>query len=327
MTGTVERGALVRRIAAFAAFGTFVIVVASAFLRLSAPHQDCADWPACYGRVTQAADGTEPSAARRSARLAHRIAATAVAAAILALAVVCFTRRPGSRTDRTLAVALVVLTGFLAVLGRWTPTGALLPAVTVGNLAGGFGLLALLWWLRLRHAEGPHSSNARSPRWLAIGAIALLSATAVLGALVSANYAALSCTTLPDCNGSWWPAPTLAAFDMLRPLGVDGAQRAQLAEYAPFLHMLHRYLAAASALAAMALGSWLLARGQGGRGLGAWMLALLALQIGLGVTAITRSLPLPVVVLHNGIAALLLIAVVTASYRLAPGRVAQRSGC
>jgi cytochrome c oxidase assembly protein subunit 15 len=57
------------------------------------------------------------------------------------------------------------------------------------------------------------------------------------------------------------------------------------------------------------------------------MLALLALQIGLGVAAITGSLPLPVVVLHNAIAALLLIAVVTASYRLAAGRVAQRSGC
>jgi cytochrome c oxidase assembly protein subunit 15 len=313
MIRSAERGELVRRIATLAALGTFVIVVASAFLRLSAPHQDCTDWPACYGKV-QSTDGTEPSAPRRFARLAHRIAATAVAAAILVLAVVCFTRRPGSRTDRVLAVALVVLTGFLALLGRWTPTGALLPAVTVGNLAGGFGLLALLWWLRLRHADGPQSSHASSPLWLAGGAIALLSATAALGALVSANYAALSCTTLPDCNGSWWPAPTLAAFDMLRPLGVDGAQRVQLAEYAPFLHMLHRYLAAASALVAMALGSWLLARGQGGRRLGAWMLALLALQIGLGVAAITGSLPL-------------LMAVVTASYRLAAGRVAQRSGC
>jgi len=121
MTRTVERGALVRRIATFAALGTFVIVVASAFLRLSAPHQDCADWPACYGKVTQRADGTEPSAARRFARLAHRIAATAVSASILALAVLSFTRRGGSGTDRVLAVALVALTGFLAVLGRWTP--------------------------------------------------------------------------------------------------------------------------------------------------------------------------------------------------------------
>ena len=94
MTGTAERGALVRRIATFAALGTFVIVVASAFLRLSAPHQDCLDWPACYGKVTQTADGTEPSAARRVARLAHRIAATAVTAAIVALAVLCFTQRP-----------------------------------------------------------------------------------------------------------------------------------------------------------------------------------------------------------------------------------------
>ena len=320
MTRTAERGALVRRIATFAALGTFVIVIASAFLRLSAPHQDCPDWPACYGKVTQAADGTEASPLRRLARLAHRIAATAVAGAILALAGLCFMRRPKSRSDRMLAVALVALTVFLAVLGRWTPTGALLPAVTVGNLAGGFGLFALLWWLRLRHAEAGPGDRAVFPAWLAAGAILLVGATALLGALVSANYAALSCTTLPDCNGRWWPAATLAAFDMFRPLAVDGAQRVQLADYAPFLHMLHRYLAAASALAAAVLGAWLIARGQSGRGLGAGVLVLLALQVALGVAAITLSLPLPVVVLHNGIGALLLIALVTAGYRFAAQR-------
>jgi cytochrome c oxidase assembly protein subunit 15 len=315
MSETAERGALVRRIATFAALGTFVIVVASAFLRLSSPHQDCTAWPACYGTVAQ--DGTEPSAPRRVARLAHRIAATAVAAAILALAVLCFTQHPRSRTDQLLIVALVALTGFLAVLGRSTPTGSLLPAVTVGNLAGGFGLLALLWWLRLRHAAGTRRFPERSPLWLAVSTVVLVGATAGLGALVSANFAALSCTTLPDCNGGWWPAPTLAAFDMFRTLAVDDAQRVQLAEYAPFLHMLHRYLAAVTAFATAALGSWLLARGRGGRGLGAWVLALLALQMGLGVAAVAHALPLPVVVLHNAIAALLLVAVVTASYRFA----------
>ena len=167
---------------------------------------------------------------------------------------------------------------------------------------------------------GPGDRAASFPAWLAAGAIVLVGATALLGALVSANYAALSCTTLPDCNGHWWPAATLAAFDMFRPLAVDGAQRVQLADYAPFLHMLHRYLAAASALAAAVLGAWLIARGQSGRGLGTGVLVLLALQVALGVAAITLSLPLPVVVLHNGIGALLLIALVTAGYRFAAQR-------
>lgn len=322
MGETAERTSLVRRIATFAALGTLVIVVASAFLRLSVPHQDCAQWPACYGTVTQSIDGTEPSAVRRAARLAHRIAATAVAAAILALGVLCFTQRPRSRPDRILAVALVTLTAFLAVLGRWTPTGALLPAVTVGNLAGGFGLLILLWWVRLRHSEVSPDPPAPTSHRLAVVAVVLVGATALAGALVSANYAALSCTTLPDCNGGWWPAPALAAFDVFRPLAVDDVQRVQRAEYAPFLHMLHRYLAAAAALAAAALGAWLIAGVQRRRGLGVWVLVLLALQIGLGVAAITLSLPLPVVVLHNGIGALLLLAVVTAVHQLA----AQRAG-
>ena len=191
MVSRAALSAMVRRLATFAALCTFVIVVASAFLRLSAAHQGCSDWPACYGKVTQVADGTEPSAPRRIARLVHRIAATAVSGAIAGLAILCFTLRPASGTDRTVAVALLSLIAFLAVLGRWTPTGALLPAITVGNLAGGFGLLALLWWLRLRHSEEHRRAQASSPSWLtAAGAVVLLGATAILGALVSSNYAA-----------------------------------------------------------------------------------------------------------------------------------------
>ncbi|MFO1207506.1 MAG: COX15/CtaA family protein [Burkholderiales bacterium] len=324
MTGPAEPGVLVRRIATLASLGTFVIVVASAYLRLSAPHQDCPEWPACYGTVMQAADGTEPSAARRLARLVHRIAATAVAAAILALAFLCFAQRPRSQADRALAVALVALTVFLAVLGRWTPTGTLLPAVTLGNLAGGFVLLALLWWLRLRHCAYRHDLPARAPYCLAALAVLLVAATVLQGALVSGNYAALSCTTLPDCNGRWWPASTLAAFDVFHPLAMDDAHRVQLAAYAPFLHMLHRYLAAASALAVAVLGGWLLACRPHGRLLGAGVLVLLALQLGLGIAAIALSLPLPAVVLHNGIGALLLIALVSAAYRLAGDEAARR---
>jgi cytochrome c oxidase assembly protein subunit 15 len=317
MRGTAERSALLRRIATFAAIGTFVIVVASAFLRLSAPHQHCTDWPACYGMVTPTADGTEPSPVRRAARLAHRIAATVVASAILVLTYLCFTQRTRFRTDRVLAVALVGLTVFLAVLGRWTPTSALLPAVTVGNLAGGFTLLAALWWVRLRHTDDDFHLLARHPRWPAVGVLILVGATVILGALVSANYAALSCTTLPACDGSWWPTPTLDAFDIFRPLPAQEGQRVRVAEYAPFLHMLHRYLAAAAALAAGALGLWLIAQGPRWRALGSGVLVLVAMQIGLGVAAVTHSLPLSVVVLHNGIAALLLIVVISASYRLA----------
>lgn len=322
MVSQAALSALVRRLATFAALCTFVIVVASAFLRLSAPHQGCTDWPACYGKITQAADGTEASVPRRIARLVHRIAATAVSAAIAGLAILCFTLRPASGTDRTLAVTLFSLIAFLAVLGRWTPTGALLPAITVGNLAGGFGLLALLWWLRLRHSEEHRQAQASSPSWVTAGVVVLLGATAILGALVSSNYAALSCITLPDCNGSWWPAATLAAFDMFRPLAVDDAQRVQPAAYAPFLHMLHRYLAAAAALAVGGLGLWLLMACKSLGGLGALILVLLALQVGLGVAAISSSLPLAVVVIHNATAALLLLAGVTAIYRLAdvPGR-------
>ena len=51
-----------------------------------------------------------------------------------------------------------------------------------------------------------------------------------------------------------------------------------------------------------------------GRRVGSCILALLALQIALGVTNVLQGLPLPVAVLHNGVAALLVGSLVTLLY-------------
>ena len=71
---------VVRILATLAAALVLVIVVASAYMRLSAAGLSCSDWPACYGHIATTA---EPTTHLRIARVAHRIAATAVAAIVL----------------------------------------------------------------------------------------------------------------------------------------------------------------------------------------------------------------------------------------------------
>jgi cytochrome c oxidase assembly protein subunit 15 len=50
------------------------------------------------------------------------------------------------------------------------------------------------------------------------------------------------------------------------------------------------------------------------------LLALLALQIGLGITNVLAYLPLPVAIAHNGVAALLLITVMMLNFRINSSR-------
>jgi cytochrome c oxidase assembly protein subunit 15 len=57
------------------------------------------------------------------------------------------------------------------------------------------------------------------------------------------------------------------------------------------------------------------------RAIGAAMLALLALQIALGLSNVLLSLPLPVAVAHNGVAALLLASLVVLNFRVSNARL------
>ena len=121
-----------RVLAAAGAILVIVIVVASAYLRLSAAGLSCSDWPACYGRIAAA---LEPAPWERVARIAHRIAATGVAMITLALAILAWVTRPRRLPMIASAFgALLVVVG-LAILGIATPklaaSGPLLPANSV----------------------------------------------------------------------------------------------------------------------------------------------------------------------------------------------------
>jgi cytochrome c oxidase assembly protein subunit 15 len=81
------------------------------------------------------------------------------------------------------------------------------------------------------------------------------------------------------------------------------------------VHFTHR-LGAILATVLLALLGWRLARSHATRLDGAAVLAVLLAQLSLGVSIVWFGVPLAVAVLHNGVAALLLLTVINANQRI-----------
>lgn len=283
-----------------------VIVLLSAYMRLSAAGLGCTDWPNCYGRTLAGLAPHRPEWINTT----HRIAASSMGLTALGIATLAWQRRRTAPGDFSLALALLGLTGFLAVLGRWTHD-ARLPAVALGNLLGGLGMLVLLWRLHLGSAPQP-AIPSRLRGWVLLG-LALLVAQTTLGGMVSANFAASSCASLPSCEG-WLQHASLAAFNPFNILDVAQGGNFTPGAAQQTLHMTHRFFALLVFCYLAWLGICLLRENL--RRSGILLIATLALQVALGIGSVAYGLPLFLVLLHTATAAFLLLILVTLNHRL-----------
>lgn len=274
-----------------------VITTTSAYIRLSQAGFGCADWPACYSRSvsTPAAGQLIPERSTLFlARALHRLAASA-AGILLVLIVFLGWNALQDAAARLAAVATVALAGFLAWLGLLTPSN--LPAVTIGNLLGGMIMLALLWWL---HQRGRDAGAGRMLRRLALAALVL---QIVLGGMIDARHAVLSCVTLPACAGGWWPDSI--DWRLFNPFfALSESDPGSAAHEA--LIMSHRYGAVLAATILCALGVKAVRRGARVAARGWLLLGMLGLQMLLGAGMVLTNFPLPLALAHNLCAALLL---------------------
>ena len=295
--------ALFVRMALTAAALTFVVIVASAFMRHAQAGLSCGDWPACYARIAAPLAFAPPAAGVQLARIAHRLAATGVLALVIALLLVARTRRPAWRREGRLALVALLVVVALAGLGIATP-GARLPAVTLGNLLGGYALLAALAATAAAAAaagtaSGPARDSGRTPALIALAAVFV---QAALGGMIGAQFASLACPALADCGAwSWRAFADGGAWNPLRtPALIDGHLAAPAG--AAGLHLLHRLnglVVAALVLVTAAL-VWRSRRGL------AWTLSgLLVAAAVSGVAAVSPQPALTIVVAHNACAALL----------------------
>lgn len=293
-----HRRLLLQRMAWLCAAMVLVIVSLSAFIRLSQAGPGCTPWPQCRAGATQSVGeaGQEPAAGVRMARMGHRVVASATLILVLAMTGLALASGVALRREAVLALALVLLALFLAVLGRWGGQSRL-PAVTLGNLLGGFAMFALSVRLALLAGRGvvarPYSTL--SP-WLGVATV-LAWVQVALGGLVSAGQAGLSCPALGSCD---WRA---ASWQALNPW-VLPADPLTSPEAGALLHLLHRCcgLALALVLLLLARQAWR----QGRMAVAASLLTLTLLLVALGLVQVWLQLPLPLVLAHNAASALLL---------------------
>ena len=280
-----------RRMARLCAALVLAIITLSAWLRLARSGIGCADWPACYGAVWQAAAPALPAGAETSAtvlavRLAHRVLAVAALVLIVVMLASAWPPRRHGWRPALEAGALLAVTLGLAVLGA-LGAQSLLPAVALGNLLGGFAMLAL----SLRLASGrpiDAGTGARVWLWVAFGLVLLETA---LGGLASASGSLLACDGLTDCWAKAQDDPAWSALNPWHAPALGGGAGVQWA------HRLGSWLV----LLLAAPLAWRL-RPHDRRGAAA-VLACLLLQAALGPLMASAGYPMALVLAHNLLAA------------------------
>ena len=301
----------------------FIVVILSAWLRLSGSGLGCAEWPSCYALIKAEASGAESLAAAHRvppwATLTHRLVASVLGVLVLGIMVAAWRRRRAPGQSVLIPLAVLALTVFLSVLGYVTPS-PLRPWVTLSNLLGGMAMLAMLWWLGQRSVSTVLEST-RMPGlrpWALVGIFVVFFQIA-LGGWVSANFAALACTDLPGCGGyPWTGGPWREGFNLFRELPVTDGGVVIAGDTGKTIHLVHRAGAVLTFLYTAWLGWGAIVAGSRYRSTAIALLVFLALQIILGISAVAFSLPLGLVTAHNAVAALLLLSLVNLYHLLTP---------
>jgi len=323
-----------RKLVLGAVFLAFAVVVFGAFVRLADAGLGCPDWPGCYGHVAvpQSAEARgiaqlrfpdQPlDNAKAWIEMMHRYLAGTLGLLILAIAVYAWRKRADLQQSPVLPLFLAGLVVLQALLGMWTVTLLLKPAVVSLHLLGGMATLALLCWLALLQYPAPQPVNTGKMRelkfWGWFGLL-LLTLQIALGGWVSVNYASLACGGFPLCNGNWVPEMDFASgFHFLRELGMTAEGEPLSRPALTAIHWAHR-LGALIVFCYLALLAIAVVRTQGLQKYGALLLIVLCVQVVLGIGNVLLSLPLALAVAHNAAAALLLIAMVVLNFKI--GRI------
>jgi len=329
-----------RKLILLAVLVTLCLIPFGAWVRLTDAGLGCPDWPGCYGKLTptraideisravdvQGGEHGPVSLGKAWREMAHRYVASALGFLLLIIAGWAVARRESLKQSPALALVIVGLVILQGMFGKWTVTLLLKPAIVTGHLIGGMTLLALLTWLALRQFGGTVASRTGS--WLSpvdpeplarllpyarIGLV-LLAVQIVLGGWVSTNYAALACTDLPTCQGSWWPSMKMSeGFHIARELGKTATGEGLSLQALTAIHWVHRLGAVVITLWIAGL-AWATVRA-GALRLGLGLVGGLVLQVVLGLSNVWFGLPLPVAVAHNASAGLLLMVIVVLNFR------------
>ena len=287
----------IRNLALLLAALSFLILLVSAYIRLSGAGLDCSPWPHCYGQVL--VGGPYPQG--DAARILHR--AVASSALLLGFVLVWQCLRPQRiEPPARYAAALLVLMIVLTFVGIWSADPHRVWAAFI-NILGGAGLVLLSWRTALAAGTRQAPSPNRRPAALLHAGLGTLALTMALGALIGARYAAIACPFLPACIDASWPAAE--GWSALNPFTRVAVATSMGDDGGVALHLLHRYCAVATLLL-LGLGGLRALAQPASRPSAALLLALLLVQFSLGVLTVLSGLSLRLAIAHSVCAAALL---------------------
>lgn len=306
------------------------VVVLGAYVRLTDAGLGCPDWPGCYGTLTvpqseaaiASAQNAYPSnmivVGKAWREMIHRYFAGTLGLIVLVIFVLGWKAKQEIKCSPWTPSFLLILIAFQAMLGMWTVTMLLKPAIVSSHLLGGMSTLAILTWLAHRH-WGHYSATIVTTLRLKVAiriGVLILFIQIFLGGWTSTNYAALACTDFPTCHGVFLPEMDFKdAFHMLRELGQGANGGALTLASITAIQWTHRFGALVTfiylgLLAFNILKYWQLKR------LGVILLIVLCAQVSLGIANLLLHLPLVLAVAHNFTAGLLVIILVTINSKI-----------
>ncbi|MCP4411009.1 MAG: hypothetical protein GY808_00310 [Gammaproteobacteria bacterium] len=296
-------------------------VVVSSYIRLAESGLGCEPWPACYGEyhINKNTQGinvltqNSEKAVYRGEKIAHRLIASSLGLIICLIFILSWKKNYQKQIGRLIPGILFSLIVILAVIGPLKPV-APVPALTFANYTGGLLIVALLFYLYRQikaTKEIPVTSVHRGIiRW----GLILVFIQILWGGWTSANYAGNSCEKLMTCNHlESNDATVLAAINPVSGLLLDQQSRVIMENKMQTIQLIHHILAILS-FVIFTLITFLLLRNKNDieknlRKNCLFVVSLLLLQFIIGLGAIAFQLPLMLVVLHNFLAALLLMVI------------------
>ena len=306
------------------------VVVFGAYVRLTDAGLGCPDWPGCFGTLSVPESqeaillaqldypDTFVDVGKAWREMIHRYIAAILGVFVLCITYFAYKNKDEIKVRVTTVYCLLALIIFQGLLGMWTVTELLYPAIVTAHLIGGMSTLGLLTYIAHRHHGSISNTIIITPKikFFVRLALPLLFIQILLGGWTSTNYAALACTDYPTCHGSLIPDMDFVnGFTIFRELGLTAFGEPLSMEALYAIQWVHRVGAIVLTIYLVLLAYYL--KSYPGISLYRGLLILgIIFQFIIGVANLLFYLPLVLATMHNLGAALLAIILVIINSRI-----------